>query len=632
MMRHKKPLFLGLFVLINLLVIPLVKAEEVEICLSCHRYSGLGCFDELTGDKRIFYLNEDLFHNTVHGKLRCLDCHQDVKETPHQTVSKVDCGVNCHLKDPSTNEDFSHQPVVQKFKAGVHARSIKNQKQIQIFFNETGSIKCKYCHPNPLYFSEEEAGCGGLALLENSQIDQRCTSCHPKKDWAKWSMQHLMSHTKSKRSHQQTVTMCNTCHADKYLMQQFDLESTDNFRNCFHYRNVKFETHNAADCLSCHAPAALGYSIHSVNSAHDPNSPLWGESRTATCSQKSCHPNPTELFVKGKIHPPNKITLLSQGKPQVDNARRRRGSDNTKNSSQEQKIKSQILWWVKLFYKCLIFLLGGFMSIHQALDIRKSFSSRKLTSLGSSLSMPSDEAQIYYQRLTKEEIWQHLLLASAFIMLVLTGMMSLLPESWIISIFGQSSGLIYTIRRILHLFFAGLIISTGCWHVVYVLFSTQGQVLVRDMIPRLSDLIHLKENFYYFLGLKKNPPLFDRFTYQEKLEYITGSMGMVIITITGTIMVFASRFPHFWVDIAATVHLMEAVLATMAISIWHLFSVHWKPGKFPFDHCWLDGKISLVHLHEEHPRQYEKIMLEMRKQLSLTSNQDAKYTQPTPTK
>ena len=55
---------------------------------------------------------------------------------------------------------------------------------------------------------------------------------------------------------------------------------------------------------------------------------------------------------------------------------------------------------------------------------------------------------------------------------------------------------------------------------------------------------------------------------------------------------------------------MEALLASIAISVWHLFSVHWKPGKFPMDSTWIDGKITLEALMEEHPLQYERIIKE----------------------
>ena len=80
-------------------------------------------------------------------------------------------------------------------------------------------------------------------------------------------------------------------------------------------------------------------------------------------------------------------------------------------------------------------------------------------------------------------------------------------------------------------------------------------------------------------------------------------------------MTFEFMFPKFAVEVAATFHLMEATLASCAITIWHFYAVHWKPGKFPQDTSWMDGKMSLHHLEEEHPVYYDRIMKERRKQL-----------------
>ena len=37
------------------------------------------------------------------------------------------------------------------------------------------------------------------------------------------------------------------------------------------------------------------------------------------------------------------------------------------------------------------------------------------------------------------------------------------------------------------------------------------------------------------------------------------------------------------VDIATLVHGMEAILACLAIMIWHFYEIHFRPHKFPLD-------------------------------------------------
>ena len=53
---------------------------------------------------------------------------------------------------------------------------------------------------------------------------------------------------------------------------------------------------------------------------------------------------------------------------------------------------------------------------------------------------------------------------------------------------------------------------------------------------------------------------------------------------------------------------MEAVLAGLAIIVWHLYEVHFKPGESSTDSMWLTGLIDEHHMKEEHAVHYKKIM------------------------
>jgi len=50
-----------------------------------------------------------------------------------------------------------------------------------------------------------------------------------------------------------------------------------------------------------------------------------------------------------------------------------------------------------------------------------------------------------------------------------------------------------------------------------------------------------------------------------------------------------SLFPKVWLDVATSVHFYEALLATLAIVIWHLYSVIFDPDVYPMDTAWLTG-------------------------------------------
>jgi cytochrome b subunit of formate dehydrogenase len=91
------------------------------------------------------------------------------------------------------------------------------------------------------------------------------------------------------------------------------------------------------------------------------------------------------------------------------------------------------------------------------------------------------------------------------------------------------------------------------------------------------------------------------------MEYWTGWIGNIIITMTGFFLWMEHLFPKFLLDCSILIHTMEAILATCAIMVWHFYEVHLKPGKFPMSKIFLDGLISEDELKEEHPLEYRRI-------------------------
>jgi hypothetical protein len=80
-------------------------------------------------------------------------------------------------------------------------------------------------------------------------------------------------------------------------------------------------------------------------------------------------------------------------------------------------------------------------------------------------------------------------------------------------------------------------------------------------------------------------------------------------------------FPKFVLDIAHEMHSDEALLATLAIVIWHFYNVHFNPERFPGTLMWWHGRISEHEIKDEHPLEYEEIMARRAKQA-------AEVTQP----
>ncbi|MGA1796435.1 MAG: hypothetical protein ACMUIL_11320 [bacterium] len=347
-------------------------AADQENCQLCHRYSGLAAFTPETGTKKIFYVNETVYRNTVHGSVQCTHCHPDVKEVPHKPVKRVDCGLKCHVKEPSSDKDFSHKPIVDQFKKSAHGMS-------KLFLYEDGQPKCKYCHQNPIYQPMR----GIMARHEDAEAEAlaRCLGCHEKDEWTKRFLQHFISRTEARWSNREIVDLCNTCHANEEMMSKFMLDVTSNFKETFHWRNVKYDMENGAHCLSCHAPDELGYTPHTILASSDPNSSTSMERRLKTCGQPGCHTAPTRPFVEGKLHGTGlKVSLLNAKLAEME-GRLSETEETDLNATlkyeKTERLKKRIIWGIKFFYKIMILLVPGAMFMHQMLDLRITLKERR---------------------------------------------------------------------------------------------------------------------------------------------------------------------------------------------------------------------------------------------------------------
>jgi cytochrome b subunit of formate dehydrogenase len=95
------------------------------------------------------------------------------------------------------------------------------------------------------------------------------------------------------------------------------------------------------------------------------------------------------------------------------------------------------------------------------------------------------------------------------------------------------------------------------------------------------------------LGIAPAPPPHRRWNYAEKAEYWALVWGSLVMGITGAMMVFTEAMlrslPKVWNDLAQVIHYYEAVLATLAILIWHLYWVIFDPAEYPMNPAWLIG-------------------------------------------
>ena len=213
----------------------------------------------------------------------------------------------------------------------------------------------------------------------------------------------------------------------------------------------------------------------------------------------------------------------------------------------------------------------------------------------------------YFVRLNYAERVQHMIFAVCFIVLVITGFMLKIPDH-IVAYFGPAGEDVFSSRSLLHRT-AGVIMILVCfYHVYYLFLKAPGRRWLIDMLPRPKDLWDMRDNFLYYINIKKEPPEFDRFCYKHKIEYGALIAGTTIVSVTGLILWSQSNWSKFVVDIATLVHGMEAILACLAIMIWHFYEIHFRPHKFPLDKTWLTGVIDEEEMKEEYALHYKKIM------------------------
>jgi cytochrome b subunit of formate dehydrogenase len=151
----------------------------------------------------------------------------------------------------------------------------------------------------------------------------------------------------------------------------------------------------------------------------------------------------------------------------------------------------------------------------------------------------------------------------------------------------------------------------GAWHVGYLAFTKPGRSLFRDLLPKWRDVTDPIGVLKYNLGLAPTKPAFGRFSYIEKAEYWALVWGTLLMGATGAILWFENAsmglFTKLGFDISRTIHFYEAILATLAIIVWHFYFVIFNPDIYPMNLAWLTGRMSEKEMLEEHPVELERL-------------------------
>jgi len=222
-----------------------------------------------------------------------------------------------------------------------------------------------------------------------------------------------------------------------------------------------------------------------------------------------------------------------------------------------------------------------------------------------------------FERFNRNFRFQHMVMFSSVILLIVTGMPLKFPEfvlsRWLIGIWGgiQNSTVVHRVG-------AGMLIYFMVHHFIYTILARDGRRDFLLLIPKLQDARDIRTNIRHFLGKSPERPRFGRFSYIEKFDYWAVYWGCVIMIGSGVFLWFETAImkflPKVAVDMAHEMHSDEALLATLAVVVWHFYNVHFNPDRFPGSLMWWHGRITEHEIKEEHPLEYEEIVERRRKE------------------
>jgi cytochrome b subunit of formate dehydrogenase/mono/diheme cytochrome c family protein len=195
---------------------------------------------------------------------------------------------------------------------------------------------------------------------------------------------------------------------------------------------------------------------------------------------------------------------------------------------------------------------------------------------------------------------EHALLLTTFTMLGITGLpQKFSTAGWAQALIGFFGGIETT--RLIHHIFAIVIMLLAVYHIVDIGYQIFVKRTRLSMLPGIQDVKDAWHAFIFNLGFTKKRPQMGRYTFEEKAEYWALIWGIVIMGITGFMMwnpiTTARLLPGEIIPAAKAAHGGEALLAVMAIVVWHMYGVHLKR----FNKAMFTGKQTEEEMLHEHP-------------------------------
>lgn len=576
-------------------------------CIDCHSYVS-----------RNLEKHEDGI--SISNKANCYACHNDVAKLHSQSIhglaiteGKEDAAMcwSCHGSHHILKSSDSTSTTNSK-NIGTTCGTCHDDPEFETKFNMSvklpGKTYSQSVHGKLVMLGKKEAAnctsCHGSHTIKNRvqegsqiaavNIPNTCGKCHSEiveeyKKSIHWIRakkgikeapvcndchnEHSVEEITSKNRKENRLKMqdatCISCHANKQMNKKFGNSGKEVFQylNSYHGLAAYRGGSNAALCVDCHG-------VHSILPKNYKNSSISDSNVTKTCRQ--CHAEASERFAISYSH-----------------------ETESKEAKFVENMVREVYFWM------IIIVIGGMM-LHNMIIFW--YELRRKRERGKNV--------ITIPRFTKNEVIQHFLLLSSFITLAITGFALKYPNSfWSEGLL--SLGMTEVVRSTIHRISAVTMGILSFYHVFYLLFTARGRNVLFEMLPTFKDITDVIDNMLYHLQLKKKHPHFNQYDYAEKAEYWALIWGTFVMGATGFFLWFpivVDEWAPIWlIKVSETIHFYEAILATLAIIVWHWFFVFIHPKEYPMSFTWIDGKMSMKHYKEHHENHFRKLLLEWHK-------------------
>ncbi len=574
----------------------------------------------------------------AHGGLACADCHGGIKELPHaDKLPRVDCtacheatardyaasvhGVasangtrdaatcaSCHgpahailpASDPQSrvakrnlartcgachaDPDFLGRHAipfarpVEAYERSIHGRAVAG--------GNVAAPSCSDCHGSHTIAAARDAA----STINHWRVPETCGRCHAeiRKTYAGSVHGQASAHgvrdapvcTDCHGEHtilapsepgslvnpaRVSSATCGRCHGDERLAARYNLprDKVPAFQDSFHGLALRAGSQTVANCASCHG-------VHDILPARDPRSTVHPANVARTCG--ACHPGAGRRFAVGPVH----VRAATASEPLP-------------------------VRWIRLAYLVLIPLTVAFMLVHNGADFVAKL--RR----GARHAASGEEVE----RMNRRFRVAHALVVASFPVLVVTGFALKYPDAgWSAPLLAFEGRLAF--RGLVHRIAGVVLIAAMAYHVVHLARVPRDRRILRLLLPRLQDLKDLWSMLRANLTGRGPRPTFGVFSYAEKLEYWAFVWGTAVMAGSGLVLWFENwslrNLPKWAIDAATAVHWYEAILATLAIVVWHFYMVIFDPDVYPMDRAWLTGRVSAEHLRETRPEYYRKLV------------------------